>query len=155
MSVHVCTWFINSLCTQRFTNESESAPKLRRSQGWHRWLASRSAPKLLETQPAMCAGPPTRADLVEGMVPGDHREAQGLDAVRGLLPSPATLSFFVFLVAKPSSRGFRHPEPGRSISKFTDLNGIFFFGIHFELARLAAGTTVDTLHAPIDDFRRF
>ena len=32
---------------------------------------------------------------------------------------------------------------------------IFPYSIHFELARLAAGTTVDTAHAPIDDFRRF
>ena len=32
---------------------------------------------------------------------------------------------------------------------------LFFIWIHFELARLAAGTTVDILHAPIDYFRRF
>ena len=31
----------------------------------------------------------------------------------------------------------------------------FFNQIHSELARLAAGTTTDTVHVPIDDFRRF
>ncbi len=38
---------------------------------------------------------------------------------------------------------------------FSKENALFFNYIHFELARLAAGTTVDTVHAPIDDFRRF
>ena len=32
---------------------------------------------------------------------------------------------------------------------------LFAVLIHFELARLAAGTTVDILHAPLDYFRRF
>ena len=41
------------------------------------------------------------------------------------------------------------------IENYPVLSTFSFTKIHFELARLAAGLTVDTLGAPINDFRNF
>ena len=43
----------------------------------------------------------------------------------------------------------------RSVLNVVTVSISFYGGIHFELVRLAAGTTVDKLHVAIDDFRRF
>ena len=54
----------------------------------------------------------------------------------------------------------REPGEGEALrAELGDCRGLksrkIMYIIHFELARLAAGTTVDKLHVAIDDFRRF